>query len=263
MDFDLLLRRIQDVIKMVLTGRIFKEISEVKSNIRAIAQDPHKLQRIEKEQNVKISFVIPTLNESRYIKNPILSLAGIPYHNIEFIIIDCMSEDDTVKEAKKFGAKVILSKQRNVGYQTHLGFMSAEGEIIVRTDADTIFPPDILTKIANTFRNQRTLLYHVGHLYYDGTFLLNLLAHLYDKYWRSIWATTGHFIAIRKSMYEKVAFNPLAQGQDYDFGKRVYEVFGHKVFVYDPNTRVLISSRAIRKRRLIKYILYQGSFKRR
>lgn len=141
--------------------------------------------------------------------------------------------------------------------------MVAEGDIIVRTDADTIFPQYILTKIANTFENQEIAVYHVGHLYYDGNILLNLLAHIYDKYWRKIWGTTGHFIAVRKSAYSNVSFKPLAKGQDYDFGKRAYEIFGQEGFAYDPNAIVLISSRAIRKRNLLQYMLHGSSFRPR
>lgn len=263
MDVGLLLKKVYDLFKICLTGRIFKELYEVKSKMSASIQNPHKVFLMEKEHNAKISVVIPTLNESSYIKNPILSLKASPYHNFEVIIVDCMSEDDTAIRARKLGAKVILSKKRNVGYQTHLGFMSAKGDIIVRTDADTIFPQDILIKTVSAFEDQRIAVYHVRHLYYDGNILLNLLAHLYDKYWRKIWNTSGHFIAVRKSVYEKVTFKPRAKGQDYDFGKRVYEIFGHKAFAYDPNTTVLISSRAIQKQGLVRYILRQRSFRRR
>jgi len=264
MNARLFLQRVRDLLKITLTGRIFKELYEIKSKMNASTQNSHKVFLTEKEQKAKISVVIPTLNESSYIKNPILSLKTSPYHNFEVIVVDCMSEDDTAAKARKLGAKVILSKRRNVGYQTHLGFMAAEGDIIVRTDADTIFPQDTLIKIARTFEKERVAVYHMGHLYYDGNILLNLLAHLYDKYWRRVWNTTGHFIAVRKSAYEKVAFKPLAKGQDFDFGKRVYEIFGDEAFAYDPNMAVLISSRAIRKQGMLRYILRsQGSFRER
>jgi len=230
LDVGLFLKRVHDLFKIFFTGRIFKELNEVKSKMNSSIQNSQKVFLTKKKQNVKISVVIPTLNESSYIKNPILSLKTSSYHDFEVIVVECMSKDDTAIKARKLGAKIILSKKRNVGYQTHLGFMSAEGDIIIRTDADTIFPQDILTKTASAFENQRILVYHVGHLYYDGNILLNLLAHLYDKYWRKIWGTSGHFIAVRKSMYEKVAFKPLAKGQDYDFGKRAYKIFGHKAF---------------------------------
>jgi len=263
MRIDLLLKRTTDLFKIFFTGKIFKELSEVKSKMRVSVQNPHKLFLVEEEQNAKISVVIPSLNESKYIKNPILSLQAAPYHNFEIIVVDCMSEDDTVMIARKLGAKVILSRKRNVGHQTHLGFTSAKGDIIVRTDADTIFPQGVLVKTAAAFENQQVMVHHIGHLYYDSNILLNLLAHIYDKYWREIWGTTGHFIAVRKSMYKKVAFKPLAKGQDYDFGKRVFEIFGRKALSYDPNTVVLISSRAIGRRRLLRHLLRQGSFRPR
>jgi len=216
---------------------------------------------LEEEQNVKVSLVIPTLNESDYIKNALQSLKVGPYHNFEAIVVDCMSNDDTVAKAKRLRARILFSTKRNRGYQTHLGFLSATGDVIVRTDADTIFPKDVLIKTVKAFTNKEIMIYHVGHLYYDGGILLNLLAHLYDKYWRKTWATAGHFIAVRREAYEKVAFRPLDKNQDFDFGKRAYKIFGPKAFLYDPNTVILISSRAIRKIGLPRYILRQGSFK--
>jgi glycosyltransferase involved in cell wall biosynthesis len=263
MDAGLFLKRVRDLFKLFLTGRIFKELVEVKSKMKATTKNWHKIFLTEKEQHAKISVVIPTLNESGYIKNPILSLKAGSYSNYEVIVVDCMSQDDTAEKARKLGAKVVLSKKRNVGYQTHLGFMSATGKIIVRTDADTIFPQDTLVKIADTFEKEHIAVYHVGHLYYDGNVLLNLLAHLYDKYWRRIWNTTGYFIAVRKSVYEKAVFKSLAKGQDYDFGKRAYEIFGHKAFAFDSGKAVLISSRAVRKQGLIRYLVRQGSFRSR
>lgn len=256
------LERVRSLFKIFLSGRIFKELQEIK--IKASTQNPHKILLMEKEQKAKISVVIPTLNESAYIKNPILSLKANPYKNYEVVIVDCMSEDDTAERAKKLGAKVILSKIRNVGYQTHLGFTSAEGDIIVRADADTIFPQNALIKIAKTFEKEQVAVYHIGHLYYDGNIFINLLAHLYDKYWRRIWQTSGHFIAVRKIAYKTVSFKPLAKGQDFDFGKRAYKTFGANAFAYDPNMVVLISSRAIRKLGVLQYIILgQGSFRER
>lgn len=262
MDTGIFLRRIRDVLMIILTGRIFTELNQLKSKMNASTQNSHETSPPKNEQK-KISVVIPTLNESDIIKNPILSLKAGSYSNFEVIIVDCMSEDGTAAKARRLGAKVVVSKKRNAGYQTHLGFMAAEGDIIVRTDADTIFPQDTLNKIAEAFTSQRVVVYHVGHLYYDGHILLNLLAHVYDKYWRRIWGTTGHFIAVRKTAYETVSFKPLAKGQDFDFGRRVHEVFGDKAFAYDPNTAVLISSRTIRKRGLLRYILRGGSFRTR
>jgi len=247
--------------KILLLGKLFLELNEVKYKMNMAAQNLHKFPLAKEGENLKISVVIPTLNESSYIKKPILSLKANSYRNFEIIIVDGMSNDDTAIIAKNLGSKVIISGRRKIGYDTHLGFISAEGDIIVRTDADSIFPRDILIKIVRTFENPQIMVYHIGHLYYDGNILLNLLAHLYDKYWRRIWATSGHFIAVRKTAYEKLQFKPLARGEDFDFGKRAYEIFGQKAFVYDPDTVILISSRAISKHGLLRYIFRGGSFR--
>ena len=110
MNARLFLQRVRDLLKITLTGRIFKELYEVKSKMNASTHNSDKVFLTEKEQKAKISVVIPTLNESSYIKNPILSLKASPYSNFEVIIVDCMSEDDTAAKARKLGAKVILSK---------------------------------------------------------------------------------------------------------------------------------------------------------
>ena len=255
------LERVLDLFKICLSGKIFKEVSEVKSKMQTFMTSTQEARLVDEEQPAKVSLVIPALNESNYIMNPLQSLKAGSYNNFEAIVVDCMSDDDTVAKARRLGAKTLISKRRNRGYQTHLGFISAQGDIIIRTDADTIFPRDILSNTVKAFNNKKTMVYHVGHIYYDSGVLMKLVAHLYDKYWRKTWATSGHFIAVRREAYEKVAFEPLHKGQDFDFGKRAYEIFGPKGFLYDPNTVVLVSSRAIRKIGLLRYILRQGSFK--
>ncbi len=65
----------------------------------------HKNLPTEKEQNTKISVVIPTLNESSFIENPILSLKAGSYTNYEVIVVDSMSQDNTAEKARKLGAR--------------------------------------------------------------------------------------------------------------------------------------------------------------
>src|SRR4030042_849528 len=83
MNAHLFLRRFRDLLKIVLTGRIFIELHEIKLKMNASTQNSNKIILTEKEQRTKISIVIPTLNESSYIKNSILSLKTSPYNNLE------------------------------------------------------------------------------------------------------------------------------------------------------------------------------------
>lgn len=81
---------------------------------------------------MKISIVIPTLNEGKNIRNV---LKDIPKSVDEVIVVDGHSSDNTVDIAKKFGAKVIYD---DVGKGSALrkGMEAAKGDIVITMDAD-------------------------------------------------------------------------------------------------------------------------------
>jgi glycosyltransferase involved in cell wall biosynthesis len=81
---------------------------------------------------VKISIVIPTLNEG---KNLARVLKNIPKSVDEVIVVDGYSTDNTVKIAKKFGAKVIFD-DIGKGSALRKGMMAAKGDVIITMDAD-------------------------------------------------------------------------------------------------------------------------------
>ena len=80
-----------------------------------------------------ISIVIPAYNEGAHIKKVI---SRIP-KEYEIIVIDDGSKDDTVKQAKQAGAKVIShGTNKGKGQAILTGFKEAKEEIIVLMDAD-------------------------------------------------------------------------------------------------------------------------------
>ena len=81
---------------------------------------------------MKISIVIPTLNEGKNLKKV---LKDIPKSVDEIIVVDGHSTDNTVKIAKKFGAKVIFD---DVGKGSALrkGMKASKGDIVITMDAD-------------------------------------------------------------------------------------------------------------------------------
>jgi len=82
-----------------------------------------------------VSVVIPTLNEAR---NLLHVLPRIPQWVLEILIVDGLSQDDTVKIARAFGAnvRVVLTPARGKGAALRVGFQEARGDVIVALDAD-------------------------------------------------------------------------------------------------------------------------------
>ncbi len=100
--------------------------------------------------NVKISVVINTQNEERYIGRAIESVVWAD----EIIVCDMRSDDKTVEIAKKFGAKVFLHKRENyVEPVRNFALSKASNDWILVLDPDEEIPESLakrLQKIASS-----------------------------------------------------------------------------------------------------------------
>jgi glycosyltransferase involved in cell wall biosynthesis len=207
-----------------------------------------------------ISFVVPTRNEAGYLPKLLMSInyiaqvCGVP---TETIVVDYSSEDGTPDIAKKMGAKVVEVDKPGVGYASYVGVLNAKGDIIIRTDADVIMTPSAIHETINVFMNDHEkLVATVGHIYYPLDLATNLIAYLYDRYIRKSYNTTGYFIAFKKEVTSKLNFDPrLKANDDWDFGFRALKILGSSRLYYNYYVAVLVSSRLIKKKGYLKYLL--------
>ncbi len=93
-----------------------------------------------------ISLVIPTLNEAGVISTLMMQLRRQSLKDMEIIIADGGSADDTVALAKDLGAKVVLSEPGR-GKQLNAGARAATGSILLFLHADSSLTSD--TQIAD------------------------------------------------------------------------------------------------------------------
>lgn len=95
-----------------------------------------------KKEYPKVSFVICTLNCRDYTERCIESIIkqDYPKKNIEIVVVDSYSTDGTIEIAKKYGAKIILTKIRGYmegkGMPKSIGCEKAKGDIIITIDSD-------------------------------------------------------------------------------------------------------------------------------
>lgn len=105
-----------------------------------------------------ISVVIPAFNEELAVREGIIELREMFAQtdvNAEIIIVDDGSKDNTAREAKAAGARVIQHRSnRGYGASLKTGIIAASHDVIVITDADGTYPakyiPEMLKELENT-----------------------------------------------------------------------------------------------------------------
>ena len=106
---------------------------------------------------MKISVIIPTLNEAANIKKLVTHLlkhGGKDLH--EIIVSDGGSSDNTTQLAINAGAKVVLSEVKGGAVQMNLGAKHATGYILYFVHADTLPPIEFITAIQQAvLRNKK------------------------------------------------------------------------------------------------------------
>lgn len=100
-----------------------------------------------------VSVVIPAFNEEKYLQTCLTSIAKQKYKPLEIIVVDNNSTDKTKEIALSFKTKVVTAKKQGIIPTRNTGFDAAKGELIVRTDADTVVPPDWIERIVADFKN--------------------------------------------------------------------------------------------------------------
>lgn len=160
-----------------------------------------------------LSVVIPAYNEERYIgaclrsvKNQIIS---VPY---TIIVADNNSTDNTVSLAKAESVEVIQVKQKGYAHAAIAGIAKTNSRIIVMTDADTVVPPDWLSRIYETFEIYPDVVAVGGpYEFQDGSLVLRMMLRGINRVNPRLITSSlcGINMAFRRDAYEAVGgFSP-------------------------------------------------------
>lgn len=137
---------------------------------------------------LKISIITVCYNSEKYIRSAIESVKSQTYSNIEYIVIDGGSSDDTIDIVKEYKSSVSLyiSEPDNGIYDAmNKGVALATGDVVGVLNSDDFFSSkDIISKIVNTFSNS-----NIDALYGDIGFVNpyneNVIVRYYSsKYFR-------------------------------------------------------------------------------
>jgi glycosyltransferase involved in cell wall biosynthesis len=117
---------------------------------------------------MKVSIVIPALNEEKYIGKTLEAVTHIDYSDYEVIVVDNGSTDSTSNIVRTFpSVQLVQIAERGLTKAREAGRRVATGEIIAQLDADSTPPKDWLTKGTSHFVNPKIVAVS-GPYFYEG-----------------------------------------------------------------------------------------------
>jgi len=101
---------------------------------------------------MKVSIIIPTLNEEKMLPGLLDSIKSQGFDDYEIIIADAYSKDKTREIARNFGCLVVDGGLPAVG--RNAGAAVASGDFLFFLDADVIIPPGFIHNVYNEMQDR-------------------------------------------------------------------------------------------------------------
>jgi glycosyltransferase involved in cell wall biosynthesis len=188
-----------------------------------------------------ISVIIPTYNRAGIISQTIDNVLSQSYKNIELIVVDDGSTDDTQSVLRGYGSRIRTVTQSNSGpaCARNRGLEVATGEFIAFQDSDDLWKPDKLERqiaLLNHFGNSVPvcLCSAVYRIVSGRPYTSFDIAYLHPPMREGVWLNVAEFLAtgfvlfnqtslIRKSAVDKVGGfdESLPYLEDYDLPLRL------------------------------------------
>ena len=187
----------------------------------------------------KITVITPTYNSSKYIKNSIESIINQEKVEIENIIIDGGSTDNTIEILKEYNVKYISEPDDGIYDAMNKGIKIASGNIIAILNSDDVYSDNnVLEKVNTAFsETDCDIVYgNINIVGEDGNTI---------RYWRpggfnkksffKGWHPPHPSFFVKREVYKKYGLfrTDLSMAADFEFMLRVMEKERLKVFYID------------------------------
>lgn len=143
------------ILWLILCSLSFGTLGFIFLSMRNAALKPWRI-KIDKSYRPKVSILIPTYNESSIIRFKLENLSKVEYPKdlMQIIVVDSNSDDETISVVNKFlehhpeiNIEVLVESEREgKSAALNLALKHCEGDIVIVSDADCFWYPDILGK---------------------------------------------------------------------------------------------------------------------
>lgn len=161
------------------------------------------------EQNL-VSIVIPCYNQAEYLNDLCQSIDHQTYKNIEIIIVNDGSSDNTEEVSKnivfaypQYNIKLINQKNRGLSEARNTGVHYANGEYIVTVDADDKLHPSMIETAINTLKENNVDIIYGDYQRFGEETTIQKTKKYVDLYFIQYKNITGATALYRKDVWKK------------------------------------------------------------
>ena len=178
-------------------------------------------------KEIKVSIITVCYNAETTIEKTINSVLSQTYPNIEYIIIDGKSKDNTVNVINKYKSKIakFVSEPDNGIYDAmNKGIKMATGDVIGIINADDWYDKDAVENILNIFHNSNAEIVYgkAKMIYHDQSYFYTAKAEL-EKLWYDV-RIMHPTVFVKNEVYDKYGLFDLSYelAADYELILRYY-----------------------------------------
>lgn len=166
---------------------------------------------------IKISVIVPTYNEQKYIGKCISSLLDQDYDDLDIIIVDDGSTDKTIEIVKKYPVNLLTQSHKGAGAARNYGASYAKGMILVFVDADQFFDKSYISELTMPIINGKCIGTH---------HLQERIANL-DKIWALCWrrqmSEKEHTLPKESSIFRAILKDKFLDAGGFDIKKGYFD----------------------------------------
>ena len=192
-------------------------------------------------KKIKISIITVTFNSEKTIRDTIESVHSQDYDNIEYIIIDGESKDNTIEIIKSYGDKIsyfISERDDGIYDAMNKGIRAATGDVIGILNSDDFYPCfHVISDIVKVFEED-----NLDSLYGDLVYVDPILTDKITRYWKSEqfsfskimegWTLPHPTFFVKKKIYDEFGLYSIRLKSAADYEMIIRLLYKNKISVH-------------------------------
>lgn len=169
---------------------------------------------------ILVSVIVPTKNSFSTLEECLLSIKNQTYKNIELIVVDNFSTDNTPEIAKKYTDKFLqIGPERSA--QVNFGVENSVGECVYKVDSDFVLDKKVVDECVKKYKEG----YNAVVVHNSPDVRVGWIAKIrkfeVDMYKYDLTHSSARFV--KKEVYKKIGGfdSSVTAGEDYDFQNKL------------------------------------------